>query len=437
MTTMAQHSAFRRQITDNFSWYSLSFAFNFLTRLVCLGLLWRSLGLEAQKSYALLQQIVVGLVIVIADFGLENSVIRFFQERPGFLAIAIRLFKRVSLTVVVPVAAILSIWWYVRYGTLQGAAACTAGYGYALFQIAGATHRSATRVKMFVGLNTVRNVLIVAGTIVLFFRFGSLTLLTWFTLYGVLSLVVGLVMFATLPAGARTKEDTGEPGRYYRYIVPVLFVNLALWLEGFVDTVFLNYYHPSQLPIFRAVLDYCLFFGVVTLLINRAWPAIYFRFARTMPSSLLLIRQVVAAHTGAAISAPVLLVAAPGVLELAFEKILAAALLPAAGLILGANGLGIVVGVLRPSLEHERRTGRIFTVFVLAIAANVVGNALLVPPYGITGAAVAGIVAVLMMFWGLFVSVRELRRAPRAWLVCLGEQLGAGILLTAIIPRLF
>lgn len=436
MSTVTEQSAFRRQITDNFSWYGLSFAFNFATRLVCLGLLWRSLGVEAQKSYALLQQIVVGLVIVVADFGLENSVIRFFRERPGFLRLATRLFKRVSLVVVLPVAVVLSTWWYARYGTLQGAAACVAGYGYALFQIAGATHRSTARVRTFAGLNTLRNALIVAGTILLYFRFDSLNLLTWFTLYGMLSLVVGLAMFATLGNRLPGEKDTGNLRSYYRYVVPVLLVNVALWLEGFVDTVFLNRYHPSQLPVFRAVLDYCLFFGVVTLLINRAWPAIYFRFAGTMPSTLLLVRQVILTHTGAAMSAVGLLLVAPWAVELAFDKSIPHALLSAAALILGANGLGMIVGVLRPSLEYQRRTGRIFAVFFVAIVINVLGNAALVPGYGITGAAIAGVAAILIMFWGLFISVEELRRTPRAWFVCIGEQLGAAALLAVLISRL-
>lgn len=426
-------SKLKRTVINCFSWYGFSLSLNFVLRWICLYFLWHAIGVGSQRSYALLQ-VVVGLVLIVVDLGVENGVVRFFAREPRFLRVAARTFARNSLFLFLPMAMAISIWWYGKYHSCAAVGACAAGYGFALFRISGAVYRSTNRARSFVLWDSLRNVLITVGVVLAALVLDNLSVLVWFSVHGVVSIAVGLALLCHVWGGAAdTVPAVERESSYWSYLLPVFGVNLVLWLETFVDTAFLNHYHPGELPLFRLVLDYCQFFAALTLVVNRAWPAIYFRFAEDGPPGLFMGRQIVAVHTGAALLAFAAFLAAPVALKLWTGCPLRADALGVTALIIAANAIGILVVFLRPGLELARKTGRLLRVFIVAIAAAVVGNALLVPPLGLYGAAVTSVGVMLIAFWGTFLLTEELRGNRGALIVCAGQQVIAALGMTVAV----
>lgn len=426
----------RHHLADNLFWYGVSMVANFAARFVSIGILWRAIGgsPDAGRHYAWLS-VAVALVMILADAGLESSVVRFFGEDSRFYRVIMALFRRATLFIALPSVMLLSIGWYYYTGTLDGLWAGIAGFGFALFQIAAALYRSHSLVNQYALWNTVRNLLITLAVWALHNHFHVLSVGRWFSVYGIVSIGVATLM------NLRARPNTNSADRMQQdmasvraYALPLYLCALILWLQGFVDKGFLSLFHKDSLPPFQLLLDYSLFFGTVALLINRAWPTVFFTLARKKsPAASDLGRTLVVVHGGAAVAALATLLFGPtGIRLLAGHPFVSPHGMLILAIMLFGETIGIFSAVVRPEFEYHRRTSWLLWAASIAVAVNIVGNALLVPPLSMLGASITTAVSLLVLFWILFAGQQGILNKPRTALHCALVQLATLAVLVVV-----
>jgi O-antigen/teichoic acid export membrane protein len=398
-------TSLKRQFFSDASWYGLSYALNLGLRFICLALLWRVIAFPMQQQYALLM-VLAGLVQVVADAGLENGVIRYQASGNNIAAIAVKFFRKISIAIVLPLGIGLSIWWKVKFGNWAGLTVSAMGYGFALFSVSAAFMRASRAVSRFALLNAVRNLLIALFVAVLFF-FGRLTLTNYFAAYGCISAGMSFFCFQALPSDDASRPSSVGIAPLLPYLLPMLGINMLLWLEGTVDTTFLNHFRPSDLPSFRLILDYASFFSVAALLINRAWPAVYFRFAKEKSPGVQNAGHQPVVSLLLVIALVVIVALSPWVLLLLTGVKPPMSMYPALALILAANAVAVLIGLLRPMYEYANRMKYLLVAYSIGMVVNIGANVLLVPRFGLTGAAGAGCLAVLVLYWFLIARIPQ------------------------------
>lgn len=413
----------RHQLLDNFGWYTAALFVNSVSRYVCIALLWRSISDPEKQEYALLQ-VLFGLLLIVADFGLENSIVRFFREDPLFLRIALLLTRRVTIAAVVPLAIASAVLWYLSRGSWNAAAVGIASYGYALFHIGGALFRSSAHVGKFIVFSLVRSLTITGVIAWVYLAHGEVDTFTWFLTYGVVGIALGTVILVWF-AGKMDHPADRKPiavTPYMDYIVPTLLINLILWSGTLITTAFVYYYCPSDLPPFRLMLEYAWPFSMFALLIGRAWPAIYFMFTVRQKQEALQAPPLIAGLIASGVAAALMLGASPVMLQLISGHKMSSRLLPMTALILGTNAIAVLIPVVRPFLEFQRRAVYILAVFCTSIVLTTLLSLAFAPKFGGTGVCAAGLAGTLLAFWGLILGTDRLRSNKRLIFACLGFQ---------------
>ena len=389
--------SFRRLFASHVSWYAASFAANFLTQYFCVALLWRSIDTTGQQHYAYLQ-VVVALVIICADFGLERSILRFFIDDSSFFRV-VRSFLRRAALLSFALSLIIVVFWHLKFGHARAAAAaCFMGCATAFFSIAGAFHRSTGHVDSFVAWNTLRNVGIGAAVALLYFVAHCLSLTSWYLAHGASSLVVGSVIYLRFARGATALPQGRQAAAPYAgFIMTVFLSGLILWLQGFIDVAILGRLYPGQLPDFRRILDYAFYLGAITILINRAWPTLFFTVSQHPQPPAAFTRKYFFGFFASIGATAIMLCLAPWGIELLSGKSVPAVLYPAIAVILAGDAAGLLFAILRPYYELKKANRFMFTVFTAAVCTNALLNMALIPPYKILGAAVASLVSSLVI----------------------------------------
>lgn len=413
--------------------YGVASIINILCRFVWLSILWRSLSDTAQRHYALLG-IVTALVLIFADIGLETTIIRFFKQNNAILFFARRLFSRISIVIIVPVTIIVSIGWFLYAGTWDGAAACLMAWGTAVFQIASASFRAQTDVRRFLVYSNLRSVIITLVLLSLYGLVHQLSLFTWMITQGGFSMLFGLAIIARHGDGwKKTVIEKTDEKRYMAFLVPLAVTNLALWCEGLIDMVILNIFRPEEIALYRLLLDYAVFFSFLGVVINRSWPALLFSDAlgrdnqpRAADKPVLLSLLT----NGLAILA--MTAAAPPLLSLLWGRTFPLSLCGAVALVLAANSFFIQIAIMRPYLEFDNRTRTILRIYCAGLVISLAANWLLIPGFGILGAAASGSITLFSMFWLLFFSITSFERRMHTAMLCLLVQVLFGFALWAI-----
>jgi len=424
----------RFQVAGNLAWYGTSMGINAVSRFVCLMLLWRSLDFREEQNYALLQ-ILVGFFHVTADFGIENAVVRFSREIANALQTALKAVGRITVLLLLPLSCSAGMYWLLARGDFGAAAACLAGYGYAVFQIVAAFQRAKGNARQYAVWNTGRNLLVTAAILGGYFGSdGDLSLTYWFLVQGLVSLGAAPALFLCEGGAKELREGNAvELKAYAAYVVPVFFTNLLVWSEGFIDIAFLSHYHPHTLPPYRLMLDYAVFFSYFGLVINKAWPALYFRISRRTGEAWKVDDQVVRAHFGAGLAVVGMGAAAAPVMTLLAGEARSEASRGVVVLILAANALGVLFYMMRPYLEYTHDTLGILLVFLAAVLVDIGGNALLVPPFQMRGAALSGLATFLVIFWGMLIRTRALGSKRRVAMKCAVQQVVFGMAAAAVV----
>jgi O-antigen/teichoic acid export membrane protein len=419
------------QLSDNLFWYLLSSATGFASTVLGLGLLWRAIGFEAQVHYAQLQ-VVVALFILLADWGLERGIIRFANTEESFLRFALIRFGQGALLLLIP-ALTLAWWWYYRTSSMAIVAALTTGVSYAFFYLTSGLSRSSGRIRNFAAWNTLRN-LLTMSVLVLLYLSGNLTLARWYSATAAVTTAIGaLILIKFLRTHPLSHPTTAQHITFHRYTSILFIGGIILWLHSLIDIAFLQHFHRSQLPDFRLLHDYTLFFGMATMLVHRAWPTIFFSFSHTTTTQHSRSRQLELTHTVALLGGISMVAAAPLMLPMLKGSAFAPGWIVPLTLIVAVECLGLMIAIVRPHYELHQRTLTMVLIFSLATIVNAAANALLVPAYGISGAATASVVSMEVVLWSLIVGDKKLcHRATLGRLMLWQIGLAGGLGITAV-----
>ncbi|MBD3321302.1 MAG: hypothetical protein GF350_09430 [Chitinivibrionales bacterium] len=389
--------------------YGFSMAVSVAGRFVSLALLWRSLTTqEEQQSYALLT-IPLALISIAANFGLENGAIRFFHQDKRFLRFSMRMLIVGGLFFVAPITLAVGLWWQARYLSWAGYAACLFAFATALFQVAGAFFRSDLKVGLYTLLNFMRNAAIVA-VVVLIFLLDYLSLSTWFISQAVVVAVIVIFMFGKIIANTNSQPPDEQQKKTYRsYVIPVFLGYFVLWFDTLWDKGFLNYFHPEGLPYFQLIEDYASFLMVFTLLISKAWPSIYFHLSKRGLTSGTIDKNLLIAQGACGIGLIIMYSLSPIALKLLKGTYLPGQYLTSVAIVLAVHLFGILLAIIRPILELKNDTKYMLVAFTVGIILNLIFNAMLVPPLGVPGAALAGLFSFGAIYWAVLLRVKEFK----------------------------
>ncbi|MBD3343734.1 MAG: hypothetical protein GF401_01575 [Chitinivibrionales bacterium] len=389
--------------------YGFSMALSVGGRFVSLALLWRSMAtLEQQQWYALLT-IPVALINIVANFGLENGAVRFFHQDKSFLRFSMRMLIISALFFVAPVTLTVGLWWQIRYFSWVGYGACLFAGATALFQVTGAFFRSDLKVGVYTFLNFIRNASIVV-VVVLLFVLDYLSLSTWFISQAIVVMVIVVFMFRKIVSTTEKVPLDEERKKAYRsYVIPIFLGYLVLWFDTLWDKGFLNYFHPEDLPYFQLIEDYASFLMVFTLLISKAWPSIYFHLSKNGVISGTIDRNLLIAQGACGIGLIVMYSLSPIALRLLKGAHLPEQYLTSVAIVLAVHLFGVLLAIIRPILELKNDTKYMLIAFTAGIILSLIFNAMLVPPLGILGAALAGLFSFGAIYWAVLLRVKEFK----------------------------
>jgi O-antigen/teichoic acid export membrane protein len=197
--------------------------------------------------------------------------------------------------------------------------------------------------------------------------------------------------------------------------MPLVPSALALWAINFVDREFVSWYKGnSEVGVYSASVKIASVITFVMIAFRTAWPAFAYsieddREARRTFSFVLTYLLSFASRAALALgalapwwtellTAPQYQRAEKGVALLAFA---------------GAVYAGYTV--LAIGSGRARKTQLNWVVTGAGAALNVVLNVILIPPYGMMGAAVATVAAYTLMFVGMTLNAQRVYRVPYQW----------------------
>jgi O-antigen/teichoic acid export membrane protein len=427
-----QTSSFLSRAAGQVAYYILSFGINAVGRYFMLALLWRSLDFASQQSYAKLQ-VALSLVCVVADFGLENAIIRFYAKDKSVFGFTAKRLKRLSVLLLIPGAAIFGIWWKFQFGTWAGFAMSIFGIGYAFFQIAAAFSRAETRVRTYAVINLVRNGLSIAAIAGLFYGLGSLTLESWFSAQAVIALAMTVVLMIKTGKSVPRNDHIQSAPLFSHYSTAVVCANAILWLEALWDIVFINHFRPEQLPLYQLVLDYGSFLGMITMLVTKSWPAMYFTMVADKTSDNTIGKRLITMQWVTGIGLILLFLLAPAGMHLLSGRELPLLLYPVLALMLSTQAMVMMLSILRPMLEFRNDVKAIAIIFGCAAVLTLALNAILVSRFGIMGTAISGMISASGIFWAFSLRLRNHKTIPSKILPMIaGQQVLFGVLMVIL-----
>lgn len=245
------------------------------------------------------------------------------------------------------------------------------------------------------------------------FALGLFALNTAFTLYFVVaqregalgSLKGHLVATAVLAPIAlivvlrrsRARLRLAALGRSLRYGLPLVPHYFAGWALTFIDRfLLLRLSTTAEVGLYSLAYNFGMALNIVCAAINQAWGPIYYDLADTEDGRRTLPRLTTVYTTAVTAFAIAYTFLGPDLLRLlANERFHAAA--PAMPIVAGGYFFFALYMIVSTPIFHARKTSWMPFISISAAALNVAANLVLIPRYGILGAAWATLVAYLFM----------------------------------------
>ncbi len=264
-------------------------------------------------------------------------------------------------------------------------------------------------------LASVANVLVTVAAMVLF-----VAIFHW----GAIGLVVGnftgtLVVYLTLVA-YRTEQlglefDTDLFRRMQKFGMPLVPSALALWMINFIDREFVSWYNGNaEVGVYSAAIKIASVITFVMIAFRTAWPAFAYSIEDDREAKrtyAFVLTYLLAFSSWAAL--------ALGALAPWWTRLLTAPEYQRAekGIALLAFGGAIYAGytVLAIGSGRARRTQLNWVVTGVAAAVNIGVNFLLIPEYGMVGAAISTLVAYVVLFAGMTIYAQSVYPVPYQW----------------------
>ncbi|HEY3920769.1 MAG TPA: oligosaccharide flippase family protein [Gaiellaceae bacterium] len=261
---------------------------------------------------------------------------------------------------------------------------------------------------------SVANVLITIASMVVFVAVAH---------WGAVGLVVGnftgtLVVYVALVAYRREQLGLQFDRLLFRQMqrfgMPLVPSALALWIINFVDRRFVIYYHGlPEAGIYSAAIKIASVVTFAMLAFRTAWPAFAYsieddRAARRAYAFVLTYLLAFASWLSLTLGA-----LAPWLVELLSSRYQRAD----KGVALLAFAFAVYAGytVLAIGSGRARRTQLNWVVTGIGAAVNILFNFLLIPPYGMVGAAISTAIGYVVLFIGMTIYAQSVYPVPYQW----------------------
>lgn len=360
--------------------YALAMGSNGVLRLVAVAMLWRAMDSSQAFRFSLLE-VWFAATLVIGDCGLAAAIIRFGGKAGP------RAFRIWSVASPV-VAAILSAFLLNHGPRASGEpewpaalALVAAALSFSAFNLQLAAWRAELHAHSFAAWSAGRNVLWLC-TLPLLLAVSP-PLVAWYGSQVVANLSMSLLLAYRRPPAS---VDASPPRASELFAFGLLSsaIGLVLWVEALIDASFLAHFSPESLPGYRIQIEFASLLGVWGVLLQRAWPALFFRSMESNHGSRLA--GLLTGHLRWMLPAVALWttlgqIAIPWLAPDATPSL--AVLLP---LVLG-NAAGILLLLPRTGLEWKRRQAMMIATALVWTALDATATWLLVPRWGAPAAA--------------------------------------------------
>jgi O-antigen/teichoic acid export membrane protein len=298
-------------------------------------------------------------------------------------------------------------------------------------------------------LASIANVLItIAATVVLVvvFHKGALGLLVG-NFVGTLSVYLVLLAYRREQLGLQFDRELFRGMQ--RFGLPLVPSALALWAINFIDRLFVaGYKGQAEVGVYSAAVKIASVITFAMFAFRTAWPAFAYSIddeaeARRTYGFVLTYLVYVACWLALALS-----LLSPWLVHLlATPRFYAASRVVGPLAFAAASFAGYIV--ISIGVGRARRTQFNWVVTGSAALLNIVLNVILIPPYGMMGAAVATVAAYLVMFLGMAWWSQRVYPAPYQWrrvvtlggvsvaLAVVGKVADASLLLAIVLTAIF